>query len=188
MSSHGKVSRRSTPSPARVDTQLQLASPAWRNRIRETIQQTRPDRGQPVEVAQLAASAQMEPPQDCLPGMTFFWCLALCKTPCQWQAEKGGGAGGGTRTPTGISPTDFLTIYGFRRRHLCATGALAGLWSGLSLHRIPAWCRDLGAARLVSTPSRPGFSGRAWLGIAILQVSPNLSSFASPVSRQSTQV
>ncbi len=26
------------------------------------------------------------------------------------------GAGGGTRTPTGIGPTNFLTIYGFRRR------------------------------------------------------------------------
>lgn len=25
------------------------------------------------------------------------------------------GAGGGTRTPTGLRPTDFLTSYGFRR-------------------------------------------------------------------------
>jgi len=40
-----------------------------------------------------------------------------------------------------------------------------------------------GAARLVSTPSRP-FSGRAWLGIAMLQGSPNLSSSAPPVSRR----
>ena len=39
-----------------------------------------------------------------------------------------------------------------------------------------------GAARLVSTPSRPECSGRAWLGIAMLQGSPNLSSSASPVS------
>ena len=38
--------------------------------------------------------------------------------------------------------------------------------------------RSLGAARLVSTPSRH----RAWLGIAILQGSPNLSSSTSPVS------
>jgi hypothetical protein len=30
------------------------------------------------------------------------------------------------------------------------------LWSGLSLRRVPAWSRELGAARLVSTPSRPG--------------------------------
>lgn len=58
-----------------------------------------------------------------------------------------------------------------------------GLWSGLSLHRTPDWLRDLGAARLVSTPSR----FRAWLGIAISQASPNLSGSASAVSRQSTQ-
>ena len=41
----------------------------------------------------------------------------------------------------------------------------------------------LGAARLVSTPSRPDW-GRAWLGIAMLQGSPNLSSSAPPVSRR----
>ena len=29
--------------------------------------------------------------------------------------REGAGAGGGTRTPTGICPTDFRTIYGFRR-------------------------------------------------------------------------
>ncbi len=39
---------------------------------------------------------------------------------------------------------------------------------------------DLGSARLVSTPSR----FRAWLGIAILQGSPNLSGANLPVSRQ----
>jgi hypothetical protein len=38
----------------------------------------------------------------------------------------------------------------------------AGSWSGLSLHHARA---GLGAARLVSTPSREYF--RAWLGIAI---------------------
>ncbi len=42
----------------------------------------------------------------------------------------------------------------------------------------------LGAARLVSTPSRLESSGRAWFGIAISQVSPNLGSSASPVSRR----
>ena len=52
-----------------------------------------------------------------------------------------------------------------------------GLGSGLSLHPGPA---ALGAARLVSTPSR----FRAWLGIAISQVSPNLGSSASSVSRR----
>ncbi len=29
--------------------------------------------------------------------------------------RESAGAGGGTRTPTGIRPTDFRTIYGFRR-------------------------------------------------------------------------
>ena len=44
----------------------------------------------------------------------------------------------------------------------------------------------LGAARLVSTPSRLGFSG---LGSGLpFKVSPNLSSSASPVSQASTQV
>jgi hypothetical protein len=61
------------------------------------------------------------------------------------------------------------------------------LWSGLSLHRSPL---AVGAARLVSTPSRSKTcfakhaSLRAWLGIAISQVSPTLSSSASPVSRR----
>jgi hypothetical protein len=69
------------------------------------------------------------------------------------------GAGGGIRTLTGLPPTDFRTSYGFRRRQAlsCKTWRL---WSGLSLH--PSGFA-LGAARLVSTPSR----FRAWLGIAI---------------------
>jgi hypothetical protein len=41
------------------------------------------------------------------------------------------------------------------------------LGSGLSLHPITELVCKLGAARLVSTPSRPGSFGRAWLGIAI---------------------
>ena len=44
--------------------------------------------------------------------------------------------------------------------------------------------RPAGAARLVSTPSPPESSVGAWLGIAILQGSPNLSSSASPVSQR----
>jgi hypothetical protein len=61
-----------------------------------------------------------------------------------------------------------------------------GLGSGLSLHQSRIRFRFSGAARLVSTPSRPKAIcfGRAWLGIAILQGSPNLSSSASPVSRR----
>jgi hypothetical protein len=46
------------------------------------------------------------------------------------------------------------------------------------------WPSAVGAARLVSTPSRSECSVRAWLGIAMLQGSPNLSSSASPVSRR----
>jgi hypothetical protein len=63
--------------------------------------------------------------------------------------------------------------------------APASLWSGLYLHRNRSVCRRsaVGAARLVSTPSPPEFSVGAWLGIAISQGSPNLSSSASPVSR-----
>ena len=77
------------------------------------------------------------------------------------------GAGGGTRTPTGLPPTDFRTSFGFRRPSE-ARRAKEGSWSGLSLHPAPApGCvrtnRGLGAARLVSTPSR----FRAWLGIAV---------------------
>ena len=79
------------------------------------------------------------------------------------------GAGGGTRTPTGLPPTDFRTSFGFRRPSE-AQRAKAGSWSGLSLHPAPApdasgqaVIRGLGAARLVSTPSR----FRAWLGIAV---------------------
>ena len=64
----------------------------------------------------------------------------------------------------GVSPVDFLTRYSFRcsRRSRALRRANDGLGSGLSLHRIPELLRDLGAARLVSTPSRPGF--RAGLG------------------------
>jgi hypothetical protein len=56
-----------------------------------------------------------------------------------------------------------------------------GLDYPFTMSRIPF--RFSGAARLVSTPSRPFFS-RAWLGIAMLQGSPTLSSSAPPVSRR----
>jgi hypothetical protein len=60
-----------------------------------------------------------------------------------------------------------------------------GLRSGLSLHPPPK-LRSLGAAHLVSTPSRLVSSG---LGSGLpFQGSPNLSSSASPVSQASTQV
>jgi len=53
-------------------------------------------------------------------------------------------------------PTDFLALYGFRRRPPLSQW---GLGSGLSLHRARIWLRVSGAARLVSTPSRPFRAG-----------------------------
>jgi len=92
------------------------------------------------------------------------------------------GAGGGTRTPTGKSPTDFHTIYGFHRPALASKGF--GVVCGLDYpFAVPRQSfRGLGAARLVSTPSRQKLSFRAWLGIAISQGSPNLSSSTSRIS------
>jgi hypothetical protein len=52
---------------------------------------------------------------------------------------------------------------------------------------LPRKIRGLGAARLVSTPSRRKFPSGLGSGLP-LQVSPNLSSSASPVSQASTQV
>jgi len=64
---------------------------------------------------------------------------------------------------------------------------VSGLRSGLSLHRLLEISEGLGAARLVSTPSRrvPG----AGLGSGLpLQVSPNLGSSAPPVSRRALKL
>ena len=52
-----------------------------------------------------------------------------------------------------LSPADFRTAYGFRRPDVALVGLTPGLRSGLSLHPPPE-IRSLGAARLVSTPSR----------------------------------
>jgi len=78
------------------------------------------------------------------------------------------GAGGGTRTPTGLPPTDFRTSYGFRRPCYAplALRRVRGLDYPFTLPRpriASGASRGLGAARLVSTPSR----FRAWLGIAV---------------------
>jgi len=58
---------------------------------------------------------------------------------------------------------------------------------GFGVWTIPSPCPDL-APGIRCCPSSlytfPAFSGRAWLGIAMLQGSPNLSSSASPVSRR----
>jgi hypothetical protein len=57
----------------------------------------------------------------------------------------------------GVSPVDLLTRYSFRcpRRSRALRRADDGLGSGLSLHPIAELVCNLGAARLVSTPSRP---------------------------------
>ena len=68
-----------------------------------------------------------------------------------------------------------------------APPAWAGLRSGLSLHRAPDLILGLGAARLVSTPSRLECSGRAWLGIAITGF-PEFEQFCIVGFPASTQV
>lgn len=61
-----------------------------------------------------------------------------------------------------LNPHDLLGSADFHTTSAFAAPPGAGSWSGLYLHHSP-W--GLGAARLVSTPSRKRF--RAWLGIAI---------------------
>ena len=65
-----------------------------------------------------------------------------------------------------LSPADFHTVYGFRRPEvtlLVSAHQVCGLDYPFTLLRK---LRSLGAARLVSTPSRL-ISFRAWLGIAL---------------------
>jgi hypothetical protein len=65
-----------------------------------------------------------------------------------------------------LSPADFHTVYGFRRpggEPLESSRQVCGLDYPFTL---PRKLRSLGAARLVSTPSR-FVSLRDWLGIAI---------------------
>ena len=85
-----------------------------------------------------------------------------------------------------LSPADFHTVYGFRRPDV---GPLedSRLVCGLDYpFTLLQKLQSLGAARLVSTPSRLCLSG---LGSGLpFKVSPNLSSSASPVSQASTQV
>ena len=79
----------------------------------------------------------------------------------------------------GVSPVDFLTRYSFRcpRRSRALLRANAALGSGLSLHHIADLVCKLGAARLVSTPSRPGSFGQAWLGDCHLTGFPDFEQF-----------
>jgi hypothetical protein len=65
-----------------------------------------------------------------------------------------------------LSPADFHAVYGFRRPNVTpleGSHQVCGLDYPFTL---PRKVRSLGAARLVSTPSRM-VSLRAWLGIAI---------------------
>jgi hypothetical protein len=81
-----------------------------------------------------------------------------------------------------LSPADFHTGYGFRRPNVAPWRAHVrfAVWTIPSPS--PGKVRSLGAARLVSTPSRLRLSG---LGSGLpFEVSPNLSSAASPVSRR----
>jgi hypothetical protein len=90
------------------------------------------------------------------------------------------GAGGGTRTLTDLAAQRiFVPSYGFRRP--CCLRQ--GLGSGLSLHHSPG-CLPGFRCCPSSLYTFPAVLDRAWLGIAISQGSPTLSSSASPVSRR----
>ena len=85
-----------------------------------------------------------------------------------------------------LSPADFLTVYGFRRpdvSSLESSRQVCGLDYPFTL---PRKVRSLGAARLVSTPSRL-MSVRAWLGIAV-QGFPEFEQFCIAGFPASTQV
>jgi len=85
-----------------------------------------------------------------------------------------------------LSPADFHTVYGFRRpdvRPLEGSRQVCGLDYPFTL---PRKLRSLGAARLVSTPSRLVFL-RAWLGIAI-EGFPEFEQFCIAGFQASTQV
>ena len=86
------------------------------------------------------------------------------------------GADGGTRTPTGLRPTDFRTTSVF-------TAAIGRSWSGLSLHRSHS---AVGAARLVSTPSpREGLG--SGLASAALEAFPEFERFYTRCFHRGTQ-
>src|SRR5208283_2980433 len=84
-------------------------------------------------------------------GRTIHWVKRWGNRPAAWPAQPRNltryatGAGGRTRTGTGLLPTDFHTNYGFRRRDCVC---------GLDYTFTIAFA--VGAARLVSTPSPPG--------------------------------
>lgn len=79
--------------------------------------------------------------------------------------------------PEGLEPS-LLSESGFSYQlQFSLPSCWPSLWSGLYLLHIIY--DNLGGCRQVSTPS---FISKAWLGIAILQVSPNLTSFHMQIS------
>ena len=77
-------------------------------------------------------------------------------------------------------PTDFHTL-------LRLSPPPTAFAMGFGVWTIPSPCPDLAPGDRCCPSSLytfPAVSGRAWLGIAMLQGSPNLSSSASPVSRR----
>jgi hypothetical protein len=65
-----------------------------------------------------------------------------------------------------LSPADFRTVYGFRRPSVTLLESSRQVCGLDYPFTVPQKLWSLGAARLVSTPSRL-VSDRAWLGIAI---------------------
>src|SRR6266849_852959 len=86
-----------------------------------------------------------------------------------------------------LSPADFHTVYGFRRPDVALLESSRQVCGLDYPFTIPRKLRSLGAARLVSTPSRLECLSGLGSGLPV-EVSPNLSSSASPVSQASTQV
>jgi hypothetical protein len=85
----------------------------------------------------------------------------------------------------GLEPSRALRPNGFSYRLRLSPSLLfcQGLGSGLSLHRVPDTFPVFRCCPS-SLYTFPAVSGRTWLGIAMLQGSPTLSSSASPVSRR----
>ena len=85
----------------------------------------------------------------------------------------------------GLEPSRTLRSNGFSypSTAFAAPVSSQGLGSGLSLHRVPDTFPVFRCCPS-SLYTFPAVSSRAWLGIAISQGSPTLSSSASPVSRR----
>jgi hypothetical protein len=91
----------------------------------------------------------------------------------------------------GLEPTQGLRPYGFSYQLRLSPSHTREVrdcefvvWTILHRGVRPGEAFAVGAARLVSTPSRETFVLRAWLGTATCEGSPTLRSSASPVSRR----